>query len=108
MQRHSSGCRWATWPDEPINVGAGRQRSPCGLADLGQWWRLSTTADRLPVYRLLFEVFAHRLEHAVERSKRHKDFRFAVLTLDIDRSQPCPDQTLLNRKLTGLPLVKCQ
>ena len=31
------------------------------------------------------ELFLDRLEHAVERSKRHKDFRFAVLTLDIDR-----------------------
>ena len=31
------------------------------------------------------ELFLDRLEHAVERSKRHKDFRFAVLSLDIDR-----------------------
>ena len=30
-------------------------------------------------------LFLDRLAHAVERSKRHKDFRFAVLALDIDR-----------------------
>jgi diguanylate cyclase (GGDEF)-like protein len=30
-------------------------------------------------------LFVDRLEHAVERSKRHKGFRFAVLSLDIDR-----------------------
>ncbi|MFD5244914.1 TetR/AcrR family transcriptional regulator [Amycolatopsis sp. NPDC058340] len=32
--------------------------SPAGLASLVSWWRDSTKADRLPVYRLLFEVFA--------------------------------------------------
>ena len=30
-------------------------------------------------------LFLDRLGHAVERSKRHKDFSFAVLALDIDR-----------------------
>jgi diguanylate cyclase (GGDEF)-like protein len=30
-------------------------------------------------------LFLDRLDHAVERSKRHKEFRFAVLSLDIDR-----------------------
>ncbi len=30
-------------------------------------------------------LFLDRLGHAVERTKRHKDFRFAVLALDIDR-----------------------
>ena len=30
-------------------------------------------------------LFLDRLDHAIERSKRHKDFRFAVLSLDIDR-----------------------
>jgi diguanylate cyclase (GGDEF)-like protein len=30
-------------------------------------------------------LFLDRLDHAVERAKRHKDFRFAVLSLDIDR-----------------------
>jgi diguanylate cyclase (GGDEF)-like protein len=30
-------------------------------------------------------LFLDRLGHALERSKRHKDFRFAVLSLDIDR-----------------------
>jgi diguanylate cyclase (GGDEF)-like protein len=30
-------------------------------------------------------LFLDRLEHAVERAKRHKEFRFAVLSLDIDR-----------------------
>jgi diguanylate cyclase (GGDEF)-like protein len=30
-------------------------------------------------------LFLDRLSHAVERAKRHKDFRFAVLSLDVDR-----------------------
>jgi diguanylate cyclase (GGDEF)-like protein len=30
-------------------------------------------------------LFLDRLEHAVERARRHKDFRFAVLALDLDR-----------------------
>ena len=30
-------------------------------------------------------LFLDRLDHAVERAKRHKEFRFAVLSLDIDR-----------------------
>ena len=30
-------------------------------------------------------LFLDRLSHALERSKRHKDFRFAVLSLDLDR-----------------------
>ena len=30
-------------------------------------------------------LFLDRLSHAIERSKRHKEFRFAVLSLDIDR-----------------------
>lgn len=30
-------------------------------------------------------LFLDRLDHAIERSKRHKEFRFAVLSLDIDR-----------------------
>ena len=29
-------------------------------------------------------LFMDRLEHAVERAKRHKDFRFAVVALDVD------------------------
>jgi AcrR family transcriptional regulator len=37
---------------------AGLVDSPTHLADLHSWWRNSTTAERLPVYRLLFEVFA--------------------------------------------------
>lgn len=30
-------------------------------------------------------LFMDRLQHAMERAKRHKDFRFAVLYLDLDR-----------------------
>ncbi|HEX2716790.1 MAG TPA: bifunctional diguanylate cyclase/phosphodiesterase [Gemmatimonadaceae bacterium] len=30
-------------------------------------------------------LFLERLTHAVERAKRHKDFKFAVLALDLDR-----------------------
>ena len=30
-------------------------------------------------------LFLDRLEHAVERARRHKDFRFAVLAVDLDR-----------------------
>jgi diguanylate cyclase (GGDEF)-like protein len=30
-------------------------------------------------------LFLDRLEHAVERARRHKDFRFAVIALDLDR-----------------------
>lgn len=37
---------------------AGLDGAPARLADLAAWWQRSTTAERLPVYRLLFEVFA--------------------------------------------------
>ncbi|WP_162834140.1 TetR/AcrR family transcriptional regulator [Amycolatopsis circi] len=37
---------------------AGLAGAPARLADLAAWWRSTTTAERLPVYRLLFEVFA--------------------------------------------------
>ncbi|MER7420461.1 TetR/AcrR family transcriptional regulator [Micromonospora peucetia] len=40
------------------------------LADLGLWWRRSTTADSLPVYRLLFEVFAQ----ATREPERYERF----------------------------------
>lgn len=30
-------------------------------------------------------LFMHRIEHAVERARRHRSFRFAVLALDLDR-----------------------
>jgi diguanylate cyclase (GGDEF)-like protein len=36
-------------------------------------------------------LFLDRLEHAVERAKRHKDFRFAVLSLDLDRFKAVND-----------------
>jgi len=32
-------------------------------------------------------LFLDRLAHAIERGRRHKDFRFAVLALDLDRFQ---------------------
>ncbi|HEX8848367.1 MAG TPA: bifunctional diguanylate cyclase/phosphodiesterase [Gemmatimonadaceae bacterium] len=32
-------------------------------------------------------LFLDRLEHAIERARRHKEFRFAVLALDLDRFQ---------------------
>jgi AcrR family transcriptional regulator len=37
---------------------AGLAGSPTQLVALASWWRNSTTTARLPVYRLLFEVFA--------------------------------------------------
>lgn len=37
---------------------AGPVDSSTRLASLPTWWHNSTTAERLPVYRLLFEVFA--------------------------------------------------
>ncbi len=49
---------------------AGLADSTGGLADLGLWWRRSTTADRLPVYRLLFEVFAQ----ATREPERYERF----------------------------------
>ncbi len=30
-------------------------------------------------------LFVDRLEHAIERARRHRDFKFAVLSIDIDR-----------------------
>ena len=36
-------------------------------------------------------LFLDRLSHAVERAKRHKDFRFAVLSLDLDRFKSVND-----------------
>jgi diguanylate cyclase (GGDEF)-like protein len=36
-------------------------------------------------------LFLDRLEHAVERARRHKDFRFAVLALDLDRFKAIND-----------------
>ncbi|PYC64844.1 TetR/AcrR family transcriptional regulator [Micromonospora arborensis] len=49
---------------------AGLAGSSGSLADLGSWWRRSTTADRLPVYRLLFEVFAQ----ATREPERYERF----------------------------------
>jgi diguanylate cyclase (GGDEF)-like protein len=36
-------------------------------------------------------LFLDRLAHAVERGRRHKDFRFAVLSLDLDRFKAVND-----------------
>src|SRR4051812_29410068 len=36
-------------------------------------------------------LFLDRLAHAVERARRHKDFRFAVLSLDLDRFKAVND-----------------
>ncbi|AXB41202.1 TetR/AcrR family transcriptional regulator [Amycolatopsis albispora] len=41
-----------------LSDAAGLTGAPPGLADLPTWWQRSTTPDRLPVYRLLFEVLA--------------------------------------------------
>lgn len=49
---------------------AGLADSPARLADLTSWWQSSTTAGRLPVYRLLFEVFAR----AVREPERYERF----------------------------------
>ncbi|MER5705788.1 TetR/AcrR family transcriptional regulator [Micromonospora sp. NPDC002296] len=49
---------------------AGLTDSSGSLADLGSWWRRSTTADRLPVYRLLFEVYAQ----ATREPERYERF----------------------------------
>lgn len=38
--------------------------------DLSLWWSASTTADRLPVYRLLFEVYAQAVREP-ERYERY-------------------------------------
>jgi len=44
--------------------------SPADLAGLASWWRKTTTARRLPIYRLLFEVFAQ----AVREPARYERF----------------------------------
>ncbi|GGM67006.1 TetR family transcriptional regulator [Micromonospora sonchi] len=49
---------------------AGLADSSGSLADLDSWWRSSTTEDRLPVYRLLFEVFAQ----ATREPQRYERF----------------------------------
>ncbi|TDB73188.1 TetR/AcrR family transcriptional regulator [Micromonospora sp. KC723] len=49
---------------------AGVADSSGSLADLGSWWRRSTTEDRLPVYRLLFEVLAQ----ATREPERYERF----------------------------------
>jgi AcrR family transcriptional regulator len=53
-----------------LTEAAGLADSPARLADLTLWWRESTTARRLPVYRLLFEVFAQ----AVREPERYERF----------------------------------
>lgn len=49
---------------------AGLADSSGSLVNLGSWWRRSTTEDRLPVYRLLFEVFAQ----ATREPERYERF----------------------------------
>ncbi|UMP01288.1 TetR/AcrR family transcriptional regulator [Amycolatopsis sp. EV170708-02-1] len=41
-----------------LGDAAGLSGSPARLTSLVSWWRDSTTTERLPIYRLLFEVFA--------------------------------------------------
>lgn len=53
-----------------LTDAAGLTDSPARLADLTSWWRTTTTAQRLPVYRLLFEVFAQ----AVREPERYERF----------------------------------
>ncbi|MFI9455816.1 TetR/AcrR family transcriptional regulator [Amycolatopsis sp. NPDC052450] len=49
---------------------AGLADPPTEPADLPAWWRTSTTTERLPVYRLLFEVFAQ----AAREPERYERF----------------------------------
>jgi AcrR family transcriptional regulator len=49
---------------------AGVADSPTHLASLPAWWRNSTTTERLPIYRLLFEVFAQ----AAREPERYERF----------------------------------
>ncbi|WP_229787681.1 TetR/AcrR family transcriptional regulator [Actinokineospora fastidiosa] len=49
-----------------LSEAAGSTSEPARLADLTDWWRRSTTEERLPVYRLLFEVFAHAVREPAQ------------------------------------------
>jgi hypothetical protein len=40
--------------------------SPADLKSLASWWRKTTSAERLPIYRLLFEVFAQAVREPAQ------------------------------------------
>ncbi|AIG77255.1 Hypothetical protein AJAP_21985 [Amycolatopsis japonica] len=58
-----------------LSDATGLAGSPARLTSLLSWWRDSTTAERLPVYRLLFEVFAQ----AARDPDRYERFRQQVV-----------------------------
>lgn len=73
---------------------AGLADSSGGLADLGLWWRRSTTTDRLPVYRLLFEVFAQatREPERYERFLQHAMHDALALMRQLVLAEGCPGE----------------
>ncbi|WP_433022494.1 TetR/AcrR family transcriptional regulator [Kribbella sp. CA-294648] len=40
--------------------------SPADLRSLASWWQKTTSAERLPIYRLLFEVFAQAVREPAQ------------------------------------------
>jgi len=75
-----------------LTEAAGQAGSSARLTSLTSWWRKSTTVQRLPIYRLLFEVFAQ----AVREPERYERFLQQVvrdsLTLmeDLVVADGCP------------------
>jgi AcrR family transcriptional regulator len=92
--------------------GTGLADSPARLTSLLSWWQDSTTAERLPVYRLLFEVFAQ----AAREPERYERFLQQVvrdslaLMQDLVIADGCPREqaplvaTMIVAQARGLQL----
>lgn len=72
----------------------GLDDSPTHLASLTAWWRNSTTTERLPVYRLLFEVFAQaaREPNRYERFLQQVVHDSLTLMRQLVIADGCPDE----------------
>lgn len=68
--------------------------SSTNLARLPTWWRNSTTTERLPVYRLLFEIFAQaaREPESYERFLRQVVHDSLTLMKRLVKVDGCPEE----------------
>jgi AcrR family transcriptional regulator len=73
---------------------AGVAHSPTHRAGLVAWWRNSTTTERLPIYRLLFEVFAQaaREPERYERFLRQVVHDSLTLMKRMVTADGCPEE----------------